>query len=213
MIYSLLYPINGTQSSLGKDAAPGGEKLSNQFKIDIAFILLWFVFFAVFDWVTKAITWVSKARTLKYICFLWKGQLQCQELWNGYGDNTDLGHIYFCWGGNIGLIACGWIYLPIQIAKWAFIPYEGHNIKWQVEKFFPSCCHSPCTLKMSTLNTATIWHYCTVKIILVGDAGPILKYTLNSPFTPTNGSWLGYAVIGYSIEELLCLLFKFPVKK
>ena len=73
-------------------------------------------------------------------------------------------------------------------SKMGIHPYERCVIKWQVEKFFLNCCHSPCTLKMTTLNAATIWHYCTIKIILVEDASPILKYTLNSQFTLTNGS-------------------------
>lgn len=65
---------------------------------------------------------------------------------------------------------------------------KGHIISVKWKSFFLSCCHSLCTLKMSTLNTATIWHYCTVKIILGRDESPILKYTLNSPFTATNAS-------------------------
>lgn len=72
---AFLDSINVIQSCLGKDSVSESEKLPNHFKIDIAFILLVFVFFEVLHWVTKHIFWASKAKPLKFICFLWKDHL------------------------------------------------------------------------------------------------------------------------------------------
>lgn len=72
---AFLDAINEIQSCLGKDSISESEKLPNHSKIDIAFILLVFVFFEVLHWVTKHIFWASKAKPLQFICFLWKDHL------------------------------------------------------------------------------------------------------------------------------------------
>lgn len=187
--------------------------MPNHSKIDIAFLLLVFAFFRIWHLVTKDKLRASKAKPLKYICFLLKGDLQCQELY----------YEWLWWWSLSGqhMLLMGFKVWKIRLVVvdksiGLFQKQNGHSffmedvIKWQMREVFTK-------LLSQFLNTQNEYSKYSNNMTLLYSKNYLsrrckhyFKIHPKYQFIPTNGSWLGCAIIGHSIEELLCLLFKFP---